>query len=1154
MKTNPSKTLIICLAILSLLNISAIRFDVTTLQSTEKVIFAVVGDFGQASQPEADVASLVKSWNPDFIVTLGDNNYPHGAASTIDDNIGQYYHDYIFPYHGKFGAGAAYKRFFPILGNHDWETNGAKPYYSYFSIFNEIGYYDFIKGPVHFFMLDSDPHEPDGTSSTSSQAKWLKKGLAVSTSDFNIVLFHHSPYSSGKHGSTTYMQWPFKAWGADAVLSGHDHIYERLLIDGLPYFVNGVGGAELYEYGTIVTGSQIRYNQDFGAMRVEATGSSVKFQFFTRSGLLVDEYTIGKSVPVVTSITRSSPNPSNTSSADFLVTFSEAVSGVDTSDFSLTSSNINGALINSVNGSGSSYTISVNTGTGDGNIQLNLIDNDSISNSYGIKLGSVGVENGNFSNGEVYSIDKSSPTVSSISRLSPNPSNVATVDFQVIFSEPVTGVDAADLSISSSNGASLNSINGSGSIYIIILSTGQANDLLRLDIIDNDSVTDFAGNQLGGTATGNGNYAAGETYTIDRVAPMATSIIRAGVNPSNTTTVDFIVTFSEFVSGVDSTDFSISAANISSAFIINITNSSPFYIVTVNTGAGTGSIRLDLIDNDSILDNIGNPLGTAGVGNGNFINGEIYNIEKSAPLVNSIVRAGVNPSNSAIVDWIVTFSDSVSDVDASDFSLSTDGVSNASISNVNGSGNTYIISINTRAGDGTLRLDLIDNDSILNASGNPLGGLGTGNGNFINADTYTIDKTIPVVTSIIRASTNPSAATSVDFIVTFSEPVAGVDVSDFHLTSSEISNAFISSITNANPFYVVTVNTGTGSGTIRLDLSDDDTIVDSAGNQPGGPGNGNGAFINGETYNIEKNFPRVTSITRASPNPSNAASVDFIVTFSESVSGVDVSDFGISATNLINASILNVTNVDPFYIVTVNTGMGTGDLRLDLIDDDSIANVAGSKPGGPGSGNGTFTNGETFSISKTIVNFPPPSIKEPRKDFLTNNPKFSFTWDKVRGASAYEIMIALDANFTQIVSSQTVSGLSYASSMSFSDNFYYWHVRAYNSGGQPGKFSPTYKFTIDTKPPPAPALRSPANNVTTTKTNFVWEKIDSATKYQVDIDNNSDFSSPEWSSLRNSPAYQTYNLRRGNYYWRIRAKDLAGNWGIWSDPFVFKIP
>ena len=65
------------------------------LQAQDSVRFAVIGDYGIAGQPEADVAALVQSWNPDIVITTGDNNYPNGEASTIDANIGQYYHQFI---------------------------------------------------------------------------------------------------------------------------------------------------------------------------------------------------------------------------------------------------------------------------------------------------------------------------------------------------------------------------------------------------------------------------------------------------------------------------------------------------------------------------------------------------------------------------------------------------------------------------------------------------------------------------------------------------------------------------------------------------------------------------------------------------------------------------------------------------------------------------------------------------------------------------------------------------------------------------------------------------------------------------------------------------------------------------------------------------
>ena len=264
------------------------------------VSFAVIGDYGLAGQAELDVANRVKAWNPDFIVSLGDNNYALGAADTIDANIGQYYHDYIHPYVGTYGAGSTSNRFFPTLGNHDWVAADAQPYLDYFSLPGNERYYDFVQGPVHFFILDSDAHEPDGISQTSVQAVWLQNALSASSSPWNIVLLHHAPFSSGPHGSNTELQWPFEAWGADAVLAGHDHTYERIMRGNTPYFVNGLGGHSIYDFGSPVTGSMLRYNSDYGAMLVDATSTGINFQFITRTGVVVDQYALTKNVSPIT--------------------------------------------------------------------------------------------------------------------------------------------------------------------------------------------------------------------------------------------------------------------------------------------------------------------------------------------------------------------------------------------------------------------------------------------------------------------------------------------------------------------------------------------------------------------------------------------------------------------------------------------------------------------------------------------------------------------------------------------------------------------------------------------------------------------------------------------------------------------------------------
>jgi len=193
--------------------------------------------------------------------------------------------------------------FFPAMGNHDYvdATPSPKTYLRYFELpgagfTNTSGnerYYEFENGPVHFFVLNSNTEEPDGTSRRSKQARWLKARLAASDSAFDVVVDHHPPYSSDdSHGSTGYMQWPYAEWGADVVLSGHAHTYERVQRDGIVYFVNGLGGAKKYGFGKRVKGSKKRFSTDWGAQKVTVAEDALNFEFYDVDGDLVDGFRV----------------------------------------------------------------------------------------------------------------------------------------------------------------------------------------------------------------------------------------------------------------------------------------------------------------------------------------------------------------------------------------------------------------------------------------------------------------------------------------------------------------------------------------------------------------------------------------------------------------------------------------------------------------------------------------------------------------------------------------------------------------------------------------------------------------------------------------------------------------------------------------------
>lgn len=319
--------------------------------------------------------------------------------------------------------------------------------------------------------------------------------------------------------------------------------------------------------------------------------------------------------------------------------------------------------------------------------------------------------------------------------------------------------------------------------------------------------------------------------------------------------LSFTVTFSEAVTGVTADDFGLNVTGgISGASVIDVTGSGNTYTVNLNTGTGDGTLRLDVIDNDSIQDATLNVLGGVGAGNGNFNTGQVLNVDKSQPAVISILRADPDLTSANSVRYTVTFSEPVNGVDLTDFTISTIGsISGVSIIEVVGSGNIYTVTLNTGSGDGALHMDLIDNDSITDTAANPLGGAGAGNGNFTGGESYTVDKNNPVVLSILRTDSNPTAATAVRFTVTFSEAVRGVDIADFVVTAAGgVSGASVTEISRADNIYTITVNTGNNNGTIRLDVVDNDSITDSANYPLGGVGVGNGNFATGDIYTINK--------------------------------------------------------------------------------------------------------------------------------------------------------------------------------------------------------------------------------------------------------------------------------------------------------------
>jgi len=213
--------------------------------------------------------------------------------------------------------------------------------------------------------------------------------------------------------------------------------------------------------------------------------------------------------------------------------------------------------------------------------------------------------------------------------------------------------------------------------------------------------------------------------------------------------------------------------------------------------------------------------------------GRVY-LFQAPPRVLSITRLDANPSNLSAVDYLVKFTNTVSGVEPSDFSITTTaGMTGTSVSQVQ-SQSCYEcrVTVSTGSGNGSLRLDLIDDDSIKDFDNSRLGGLGAGNGDFINGKVYTIDKTAPTIPAgITLYNASPTNLDVVAFGVDFDEPVGGsFKGSDITLLGTLASGAVVSVDGPTSDSFTALVKPADpiSDGTIGISITGN--VTDGAGN------------------------------------------------------------------------------------------------------------------------------------------------------------------------------------------------------------------------------------------------------------------------------------------------------------------------------------
>ncbi len=247
------------------------------------------GGAGVAGQCRQRATSdLVLGIRPAAVLTLGDHQYS-------DNSLDKFRQSYD-PSWGRFKSITH-----PAIGNHEYETPRAAGYFSYFGAAAgdpTRGYYSYDIGTWHLIALNSEcDFVSKGCGAGSPQEVWLKADLAAHPNRCTLAYWHQPRFSSGEHGNNTdytpFWQALYNA-GADLVLNGHDHDYERFALQdpggqadsarGVREFVVGTGGKDHYDVVTVRPNSEVRNNVTFGVLTLTLHPTGYDWHFVAEQG------------------------------------------------------------------------------------------------------------------------------------------------------------------------------------------------------------------------------------------------------------------------------------------------------------------------------------------------------------------------------------------------------------------------------------------------------------------------------------------------------------------------------------------------------------------------------------------------------------------------------------------------------------------------------------------------------------------------------------------------------------------------------------------------------------------------------------------------------------------------------------------------------
>jgi PKD repeat protein len=253
----------------------------------DDVTFVGAGDIASCSSTGDEATAALIDGIAGTVYTTGDNAYETGTASEFANCYE--------PSWGRFKA-----RTRPSVGNHEYGTPNASGYFGYFGSAAgdpTKGYYSYDLGQWHIVVLNSNCSEIGGCGVGSPQETWLRQDLAANTDSCTLGIWHEPRFNSGVGGGATFMVPLLQALyddGAEIVLNGHMHFYERFApqtpagvanaLTGIRQFTVGTGGKSLAGFATIAANSEIRDNQTFGVLRLTLHADGYTWRFVPIAG------------------------------------------------------------------------------------------------------------------------------------------------------------------------------------------------------------------------------------------------------------------------------------------------------------------------------------------------------------------------------------------------------------------------------------------------------------------------------------------------------------------------------------------------------------------------------------------------------------------------------------------------------------------------------------------------------------------------------------------------------------------------------------------------------------------------------------------------------------------------------------------------------